>query len=364
MPPISRTVVRFVHGDVGDPDAVAKALDGVDRVVHLAAAVGVGQSMYEIARYVRTNTLRNGRVPGAAGRERRASPQSSSSPRPCRSTAKARTRCAEHGDVAPRPRARSSSSLARHWELRCPVVRRASSRRFPTLETKPLIPTSVYAVTKRDHEELCLVVGAAYGNPDGCTALLQRLRPWPGALEPVHRRRGDLLLAAAERQRACRVRGRPPVARLHPRQRHRARASCCALGVRRTPSARPVNLGTGQRRSTVRRGRRRARVGSRRRARARAHRPIPCRRHPSLLRATRLDGARAARLRGAESGSRTACADLVRLAPQTRRPDDRCRRQRRELSGPVATALRWRPMHDLAIIIVSTNEGSLAPAVP
>ena len=41
----------------------------------------------------------------------------------------------------------------------------ARSVRVPTTEAKPLIPTSVYAVTKRDHEELCLVVGAAYGIP-------------------------------------------------------------------------------------------------------------------------------------------------------------------------------------------------------
>src|SRR4249919_1423825 len=49
--------VELVRGDVGDPAAVDRAIAGVDRVVHLAAAVGVGQSMYEIDRYVRTNTL-------------------------------------------------------------------------------------------------------------------------------------------------------------------------------------------------------------------------------------------------------------------------------------------------------------------
>ncbi len=39
---------------------------------------------------------------------------------------------------------------------------RAELLALPTPETKPLIPTSIYAVTKRDHEEMCLVVGAAY----------------------------------------------------------------------------------------------------------------------------------------------------------------------------------------------------------
>ena len=44
--------VELLSGDVRDRDAVGKALDGVDAVVHLAAAVGVGQSMYEIERYM------------------------------------------------------------------------------------------------------------------------------------------------------------------------------------------------------------------------------------------------------------------------------------------------------------------------
>lgn len=49
--------VEFLHGDVCDGDAVARALKGADRVVHLAAEVGVGQSMYEVERYTATNEL-------------------------------------------------------------------------------------------------------------------------------------------------------------------------------------------------------------------------------------------------------------------------------------------------------------------
>lgn len=49
--------VEFVHGDVRDAETVGRAIRGVDGVFHLAAEVGVGQSMYEIERYVAANDL-------------------------------------------------------------------------------------------------------------------------------------------------------------------------------------------------------------------------------------------------------------------------------------------------------------------
>src|SRR4051794_23575605 len=49
--------VELIVGDVRDKDTVRKALAGVDAVYHLAAAVGVGQSMYEIEQYTSLNNL-------------------------------------------------------------------------------------------------------------------------------------------------------------------------------------------------------------------------------------------------------------------------------------------------------------------
>jgi dTDP-L-rhamnose 4-epimerase len=47
--------VEFAEGDVRDDRAVAEALRGVGAVVHLAAEVGVGQSMYAVERYTSVN---------------------------------------------------------------------------------------------------------------------------------------------------------------------------------------------------------------------------------------------------------------------------------------------------------------------
>jgi dTDP-L-rhamnose 4-epimerase len=154
--------VELIQGNVGDPECVDRALEGVDRVVHLAAAVGVGQSMYEIAEYVRENTMAT-----ATFLERLVAQR----PLPTRLVVassmsiygEGEYECPVHEATAPAPRA-EEQLLARQWECICPLCGRALASR-PTRETKPLIPTSVYAITKRDHEELALVTGTAYGIP-------------------------------------------------------------------------------------------------------------------------------------------------------------------------------------------------------
>src|SRR5205085_680950 len=51
------TEVELIRADVRNGDAVTKALKGIDSVVHLAAEVGVGQSMYAVERYTSVNDV-------------------------------------------------------------------------------------------------------------------------------------------------------------------------------------------------------------------------------------------------------------------------------------------------------------------
>jgi dTDP-L-rhamnose 4-epimerase len=122
--------VELVVGDVRDADAVAGALDGVDAVVHLAARVGVGQSMYEIADYVAENSAGTGVLLQALAE------------RPVRKLVVA-------------------SSMSIYGE----GAYEAEDRPVPTPESKQPDLASVYALTKYDQERLCLVFGAAYDVP-------------------------------------------------------------------------------------------------------------------------------------------------------------------------------------------------------
>ena len=57
LPKYFNNNAEFIKGDVTVRADWQKALSGVDAVYHLAAAVGVGQSMYEIEHYVKVNSL-------------------------------------------------------------------------------------------------------------------------------------------------------------------------------------------------------------------------------------------------------------------------------------------------------------------
>jgi dTDP-L-rhamnose 4-epimerase len=153
---------EFIHGDVCDATRVKNALQGIDAVFHEAAEVGVGQSMYEIRRYVRANDLGTSVLLEALvehrPRVRKLIVASSMS-----IYGEGAYACSSCGPVYPQLRP-TEQLLRRRWEVEC---QRCGSPLAPqpTSESKPLFPTSVYAITKQDQEQLCLVVGRAYNIP-------------------------------------------------------------------------------------------------------------------------------------------------------------------------------------------------------
>jgi dTDP-L-rhamnose 4-epimerase len=164
-PPYCNPAAQYILGDVRDRDALRRALSGVDVVFHEAAVVGVGQSMYEIERYVDANTrgtavLLDILADDAAVRGRLHGLVVASS---MSIYGEGAYHCAAHGTVYPRLRP-AAQLAARDWEMRCPICREPAAP-LPTDEDKPLHSTSIYAVTKRDQEEMCLTAGRAYGIP-------------------------------------------------------------------------------------------------------------------------------------------------------------------------------------------------------
>jgi dTDP-L-rhamnose 4-epimerase len=152
---------EFIFGDVCDEAKLRQALEDIDVVYHQAAEVGVGQSMYELQKYVQANTFGTSVLLEAIverrDRIRKIVVASSMS---------------IYGEGAYQdessvvyPQIRPTSQLSeRRWEVESEQTG-LPLKPVGTSEDKPLFPTSVYAITKQDQEQLCLVVGRAYKIP-------------------------------------------------------------------------------------------------------------------------------------------------------------------------------------------------------
>jgi dTDP-L-rhamnose 4-epimerase len=146
--------VELIAGDVRSADVVRGALEGIDAVVHLAARVGVGQSMYEPAEYAASNTTGTGVLLEALLEH------------PVRKLVVASSMSIYgEGAYEPAPAAeRTREQLARgEWEPRGPDGEELTP--VPTPESKEPSLASVYALTKYDQERMCLLYGSAYDVP-------------------------------------------------------------------------------------------------------------------------------------------------------------------------------------------------------
>jgi dTDP-L-rhamnose 4-epimerase len=148
---------EFIKGDVRNPEEVRGALDGIEAVIHLAAAVGVGQSMYQVQDYTGINNygtavLLQEIINRPVAKLVVASSMSIYGEGLYRS-----------GDGLLFTDAERSLDQLKtgRWELYhgngAPLLP------LPTPESKKPCLSSIYALTKYDQEQMCLLIGRAYG---------------------------------------------------------------------------------------------------------------------------------------------------------------------------------------------------------
>ncbi|HMH16105.1 MAG TPA: NAD-dependent epimerase/dehydratase family protein [Edaphobacter sp.] len=148
---------RLVKGDVADADAFKAALIGVECVVHLAAETGTGQSMYEVARYERTNitgtALLYDLMTKMPGHEVERIVVASS-----RSIyGEGAYRCNKDGIVYPVSRS-SEDKQTGYYDPFCPKCG-GMCVTVPTPESAPFQPSSFYGLTKQVQEQTVLLFG-------------------------------------------------------------------------------------------------------------------------------------------------------------------------------------------------------------
>lgn len=151
--------VELLVGDVRDADVVQRAVRGVDAVFHLAAAAGVGQSMYQVTSYMDVNT-RGTAVLLEALMKRPVERLVVASSMSLYGEGLYRT---ADDRVVPGQERRLEQLKMKDWELQDDDGRPLTPVRTP--ETKVPSLSSVYALSKYDQERLCLMIGAAYGIP-------------------------------------------------------------------------------------------------------------------------------------------------------------------------------------------------------
>lgn len=158
---------EFIKGDVRNYNDLQKSIEKVDAIFHLAATVGVGQSNYEIRKYVETNVL------GTAGlldllvnskhQVKKFITISSMT-----GYGEGNYICKKDGIVRP-PLREEKQLKKRDWNLYCPTCKQIVK---PVATDEPTLdfPNSIYAITKKSQQDMALLIGKLYKIP---TAVLR-----------------------------------------------------------------------------------------------------------------------------------------------------------------------------------------------
>jgi dTDP-L-rhamnose 4-epimerase len=160
LPAGLRGSVRLFRGDVRDVDLCARALEGQEILVHLAAETGTGQSMYRVRQYADVN------IGGTAGLMELILTGKYSLRTLMVASSRAvygegAAQCPEHGTVYPEARSRTAMEKG-EFEPKCPRCGCATTL-LPTPEQAPFRPSSMYGLTKQVQEQMVLMYAATLG---------------------------------------------------------------------------------------------------------------------------------------------------------------------------------------------------------
>jgi dTDP-L-rhamnose 4-epimerase len=154
--------VEFIPGDMRDLNRLCKAVRGVEVIYHLAAAVGVGQSMYEIAHYMGSNTQGTANLLQAL-LDNRCKLEKLIVASSMSIYGEGKYTCPRGGVAAP-PVRPLGQLKQKKWDAQCPDCGEIL-KPIPTDESKQLQASSIYALSKKDQEEMVLLFGWTYGVP-------------------------------------------------------------------------------------------------------------------------------------------------------------------------------------------------------
>jgi dTDP-L-rhamnose 4-epimerase len=153
---------EFIESDIRDRDALAEAMKDVEIIFHEASAVGVGQSMYQIHNYTDVNALGTANLLDILANDKH-SVRKLIIAASMSEYGEGAYECSDCGLVYPTQR-ETEQLRRRQWEMLCPNCSKPAAP-VPTSESKPLNPTSIYAISKQIQEQMCLCTGQTYGIP-------------------------------------------------------------------------------------------------------------------------------------------------------------------------------------------------------
>jgi dTDP-L-rhamnose 4-epimerase len=151
--------IEIMEGDIRSRHDLLSALFGVDTVFHFAAAVGIGQSMYEVKSYVENNSLGTANLLQVL------------TERPIKKLILASSMSiygeglyqTEDGKLVTEVQRNIDRLKSHDWE---PITEEGHRLiPLPTPESKKPDLASIYALSKFDQERMCLLIGQAYRIP-------------------------------------------------------------------------------------------------------------------------------------------------------------------------------------------------------